>query len=300
MATEIYRTQVALLLNVLPEVAKEEIFALHGGTAINLFVRNMPRLSVDIDLTYLLIKDRKDSLQNISDGLSRISESIFTVLPKAKISLIEETSKLLIAHQGAQIKLEVNQTNRGALHDPQTLPLCEKAQEEFEAFCEVPVIGIGQLYGGKICAALDRQHPRDLFDVKYFLANTEFTDEHREGLLLAILSSNRPLEELLYPNYLDQRAALVNQFEGMANEPFSYEDFEKARENLIETIHGSLTDDDKAFLISIQNLQPDWSIYDFERFPSVQWKLQNLERLKETNADKYQGQLDGLIEKLTS
>nr|WKN35962.1 nucleotidyl transferase AbiEii/AbiGii toxin family protein [Tunicatimonas sp. TK19036] len=300
MATEVYRTQVALLLNVLPEVAKEEIFALHGGTAINLFVRNMPRLSVDIDLTYLLIKDRKDSLQNISDGLSRISESILTVLPKAKISLIEETSKLLIAHQGAQIKLEVNQTNRGALYGPQILPLCEKAQEEFEAFCEVPVIGIGQLYGGKICAALDRQHPRDLFDVKYFLENTEFTYEHREGLLLAILSSNRPLEELLYPNYLDQRATLVNQFEGMTNESFDYNDFEKSREKLIETIHGSLTDDDKAFLISIQNLQPDWSIYDFERFPSVQWKLQNLERLKETNADKYKGQLDGLIEKLTS
>jgi predicted nucleotidyltransferase component of viral defense system len=281
-------------------VAKEEIFALHGGTAINLFVRNMPRLSVDIDLTYLPIEDRKDSLRNISDGLSRISESILTVLPKTKISLIEETSKLLIAHQGAQIKLEVNQTNRGALHGPQILPLCEKAQEEFEAFCEIPVIGIGQLYGGKICAALDRQHPRDLFDVKYFLENTEFTHEHREGLILAILSSNRPMEELLYPNLLDQKTTLTNQFEGMSNEPFSYEDFEKAREKLIETIHGSLTEHDKAFLISVQSLQPDWSIYDFERFPSVQWKLQNLERLKETNADKYKGQLDGLIEKLTS
>jgi predicted nucleotidyltransferase component of viral defense system len=262
-------------------------------------VRNMPRLSVDIDLTYLPIEDRKDSLQNISDGLSRINENILTILPKAKISLVEETSKLLIAHQGAQIKLEVNQTNRGALHDPKILPLCEKAQEEFEAFCEVPVVGMGQLYGGKICAALDRQHPRDLFDVKYFLENTEFTDEHREGLLLAILSSNRPLEELLYPNYLDQRAALVNQFEGMANEPFSYEDFEKARENLIETIHGSLTDDDKAFLISIQSLQSDWSIYNFERFPSIQWKLQNLLRLKENNPEKYKRQLPDLKNRLS-
>jgi hypothetical protein len=108
------------------------------------------------------------------------------------------------------------------------------------------------------------------------------------------------MEELLYPNLLDQKTTLTNQFEGMSNEPFSYEDFEKAREKLIETIHGSLTEHDKAFLISVQSLQPDWSIYDFERFPSVQWKLQNLERLKETNADKYKGQLDGLIEKLTS
>jgi hypothetical protein len=157
---------------------------------------------------------------------------------------------------------------------------------------------MGQLYGGKICAALDRQHPRDLFDVKYFLANTAFTDEHREGLLLALLSSNRPLEELLFPNLLDQKTTLTNQFDGMTNEPFSYEDFEKARENLIETIHGSLTDDGKAFLISIQNLQPDWSIYDFERFPSVQWKLQNLERLKENNLSKYNEQLKSLKARL--
>ena len=142
MATETYKRQVALLLDVLPEVAKETFFALHGGTAINLFVRNMPRLSVDIDLTYLPIEDRETSLQNISDGLSRIEESILSVLPKAKISLVQETSKLLIAHQGVQVKLEVNQTNRGVLNEPQKLALCDKAQEEFEAFCEVPVVGV--------------------------------------------------------------------------------------------------------------------------------------------------------------
>jgi predicted nucleotidyltransferase component of viral defense system len=254
----------------------------------------MPRLSVDIDLTYLPIEDRETSLQNISDGLSRIEESILSVLPKAKISLVQETSKLLIAHQGVQVKLEVNQTNRGVLNEPRKLPLCDKAQDEFEAFCEVLVVGEGQLYGGKICAALDRQHPRDLFDVKYFLENTEFTDEHKEGLLLAILSSNRPIEELLYPNFLDQKATLTNQFEGMTNEPFDYSDFEKTRETLLERIHQSLTSKDKEFLISFQSLQPDWTIYDFERFPSVQWKLQNLQQLKDSNLDKYEGQLKSL------
>jgi predicted nucleotidyltransferase component of viral defense system len=136
MATEIYRTQVALLLDVLPEVAKETRFALHGGTAINLFIRNMPRLSVDIDLTYLPIEDRKTSLQHINEDLSRINENVSTVLPKARISLVQETSKLLISNQGAQVKLEVNQTNRGALHEPTNTVLCEKAQEEFEKIME--------------------------------------------------------------------------------------------------------------------------------------------------------------------
>lgn len=53
MISEPYRAQMDLLLQVLPLVAKEESFALKGGTAINLFVRDMPRLSVDIDLTWL-------------------------------------------------------------------------------------------------------------------------------------------------------------------------------------------------------------------------------------------------------
>src|SRR5690625_6946333 len=67
-----YEAQVGLLLTVLPEVAKEDCFALHGGTAINLFIRNMPRLSVDIDLTYLPLKDRNVSIQAISKALKRI------------------------------------------------------------------------------------------------------------------------------------------------------------------------------------------------------------------------------------
>ncbi len=300
MANENYRAQVYLMLNVLPEVAKEKYFALHGGTAINLFVRNMPRLSVDIDLTYLPIEDRETSLDNISAGLSSIEKRILTILPKAKTSLVPDTSKLFIDNRGTQVKIEVNQTNRGALRESQTISLCEKAQEEFEQFCEVPVIGEGQLYGGKICAALDRQHPRDLFDVKYFLENNEFNDEHREGLLLAILSSNRPIEELLYPSFLNQKATLINQFDGMTNEHFNYMDFENTRETLLERIHQSLSSKDKEFLVSFQKIQPIWDIYDFERFPSIQWKLQNLEKLKETNSDKFNEQLDSLIKKLGS
>lgn len=298
MATEAYRHQVALLLDVLPEVAKESCFALHGGTAINLFIRNMPRLSVDIDLTYLPIEDRETSLKNIAGALDRIRKNVLTILPKARIGLLPATSKLLIDNKGIQVKVEVNQTNRGALHNPKRLVLCEKAQEDFDTFCAVPVIEEGQLYGGKICAALDRQHPRDFFDVKYFLTNAEFSNEHRKGLLLALLSSNRPIDELLYPHLLDQRAAFSNQFTGMTNEPFDYSDFEAARENLLKSVHQSLTSEDKKFLLSVQNLQPDWSIYDFERFPSIQWKLQNVRRLKENNPNKYQIQLESLKRRL--
>src|SRR6056297_3276466 len=144
-----YKSQVSLLLSVLPEVAKETCFTLHGGTAINLFVRDMPRLSVDIDLTYIPIENRKTSFKNIIDGLDHIKTKLEKILPKATITLKKETLKLQITTVNAQVKLEVNQINRGVIDETVTLPLCEKTQEEFDAFCAVPVVPLGQLYGGK-------------------------------------------------------------------------------------------------------------------------------------------------------
>lgn len=283
-----YKQQVSLLLQVLPEVAKEANFALHGGTAINLFVRDMPRLSIDIDLTYIPIEDRKTSLKKVIDGLGHIKTKLEKILPKATITLKKETLKLQITTVNAQIKLEVNQINRGVMAETVTLPLCEKAQEEFDAFCAVPVVPLGQLYGGKICAALDRQHPRDLFDVKYMMENEGFTDEIKKGFLLFLLSSNRPLQEMLNPNFIDQRKTLLNQFEGMSPEPFTYGDFEKIRKELIKEIHQNLTAEDKEFLLNFGEGNPIWDIYDFERFPAVQWKLQNLINLKNRNPKKHE------------
>lgn len=113
MKNQIYKKQVQLLLNVLPEVAKESCFALHGGTAINLFVRNMPRLSVDIDLTYLPIEDRSTTLSNISAALVLIKHSIEKALPNTQVQHKKEIGKLIISSQGAEIKLEVNLVGRG-------------------------------------------------------------------------------------------------------------------------------------------------------------------------------------------
>lgn len=282
-----YKHQVSLLLQVLPEVAKESCFALHGGTAINLFIREMPRLSVDIDLTYIPIEDRSTSLKNIIAALGSIKTNIERVVPKVQIILKQEILKLQITTAKAQIKIEVNQINRGILGELVELQLCEKAQEEFNAFCAISVVSLGQLYGGKICAALDRQHPRDLFDVKYLLQNEGFTNDIKKGFMLYLLSSNRPLNEMLQPNLIDQQDTLANQFEGMSSESFTYGDFENSRVQLIETIHKSLTAKDKEFLLSFNNLAPDWSIYDFERFPAVQWKLQNLNTLKAKNLEKF-------------
>jgi predicted nucleotidyltransferase component of viral defense system len=131
----------------------------------------MPRLSVDIDLTYLPIEERQTTIDNIAFALTRVKESIERKIEGLSSILKKDTGKLLISTKQATIKLEVNLVGRGIIAEPVMLVLCESAQKEYESFCEIQVVQINQLYGGKICAALDRQHPRDLFDIKYLLAN---------------------------------------------------------------------------------------------------------------------------------
>jgi len=289
-----YAKQVKLLLDVLPEVAKELCFAMHGGTAINLFVRDMPRLSVDIDLIYVEIAERNETLDGINAALIRIKERIESLRPSMRVQHKENVCKLQLDEHGVMIKIEVNMVGRGLIGGATKAPLCEAAQEQFDAFCAMPLVPLEQLYGGKICAALDRQHPRDLFDVKLMLDNEGFTDEIKYGFLFGLVSSNRPTVELLDPHLLDQRMAFENQFEGMSAIEFSYDDYEATRLQLIETVKARLSDDDKAFLLSINGLEPDWSIYDFQEFPSVKWKLLNLEKFKQDKPEIYQQQIDAL------
>ena len=298
MNNQTYKDQVRLLLDVLPQVAKEDCFALHGGTAINLFLRDMPRLSVDIDLTYLPIEDRPTTLQNISSALIRIKENIEQTLPNIRVQHKKEIGKLIIEQQRTGIKLEVNLVGRGTIKTPISMMLCDKAQDIYDVSAVINVVPLGQLYGGKICAALDRQHPRDLFDVKLLMGNEGFSDDVRTGFLLCLLCSDRPINEVLVPNFQDQRQAMDNQFTGMSDIEFIYDDFEKTREQLVETVNKSLTAKDKEFLLSVKNCEPDWSIYDFERFPAVQWKLHNLRKLKKDNPDKHRYHYEVLKEKL--
>lgn len=294
MIEQKYKRQVNLLLKVLPEVSKKSNFALHGGTAINLFVRNMPRLSVDIDLTYIPIESRKISLEKIYQSLEQIKARLSKIIPSSRIEHKKDVGKLLISSNGAEIKLEVNLVGRGILGESKKQILSEKTSEEYEAFVSIQVVPFGQLYGGKICAALDRQHPRDLFDVKYLLENEGLSRDVIIGFLLALISNDRPIHEVLNPNFLDQKKAMENQFLGMTSQNFSYEDFEETRLKLVQLTNKKLLEEDKEFLLSIKSLNPKWDIHDFEKFPAVRWKLQNLEKLQKSNAKKHRQQLDSL------
>ncbi len=295
-----YRAQVELLLRVLPYVAKEKVFALKGGTAINLFVRELPRLSVDIDLTYLSFEDRAAALKGIADGLACIKEDLLSSIPDIEVVFLSQSdgqeAKLSCKLDNAQIKIEVNTTIRGYLQEPRLMTVTNKVQSEFGLFAAMNVISPGELYGGKICAALDRQHPRDLFDVQKLFENQGLTEEIKLGFIAALLGSNRPINEILSPNFQDQRVAFESQFSGMTNDPFSYEDFEAIRERLVKEIHQSLTDNDRKLLVSFKEGAPEWAHYPLEglqKMPSVMWKLQNVRTLMK-NTEKHTQQLDRL------
>ena len=291
-----YAEKVEVLLRLLPIVMDEKVFAVHGGSAINLFVRDLPRYSVDIDLTYIPIEGREESLEHINDHLMSIADKAKRAFRGMHIVPKLATSKLLCEYQGKQVKVEVNQTKRGIIGgDVQTLPLCKKAQDEFGMYCEADIVPMTLLYGGKIAAALSRQHPRDLFDVKYMeypLAET------REGLLFCLLGSDRPIYESFAPNLLDQHDALANQFDGMTDVPFTYEEFEQTRTQLIQDVFALMTAADKSFLVSFEQGEPDWGNFDFSYFkdyPSVQWKLLNLQHLKKQNPIKLTAEASKLL-----
>lgn len=299
-----YRSQVNLLLQALPYVAKEKNLALKGGTAINLFELDMPRLSVDIDLTYLPIEDREASLENISKSLENIALDL-----KKNISGISVTPtsregqdvKINCQMPGAQIKIEVNVVTRGHAFPTRFLEVHETVEEAFKQFAAINVVSREELYGGKICAALDRQHPRDLFDVMKLFQHGGITTGIKNGFLIALVSHMRPINEVIVPTFIDQREAFEKQFSGMTEEEFSYVDFEETRVKLVKTIFDRLTKNDKQFLISLKEGGPKWDLFpvkDIDTLPAVQWKLQNIQKVKKGNSKKHALMLKTLEDKL--
>lgn len=290
----IYAQKVDLLLRIIPIIFQEKSFAIHGGTAINLFEKAMLRYSVDIDITYVPLEDRKTSIQNINQKLKVIAERIERTLKGGRVSHREDICKLLCEYRGKQVKIEVNQTKRGIIcGEVVSKPLCKKAQEEFQLYCEANIVPYQQLYGGKVAAALSRQHPRDLFDIKYMDATLS---DIKEGIIFSLLGSDRPISESIAPNLVDQRQALKNQFAGMTELEFTYSDFEQTRDELIHEINQFFSIDDKSFLLSFESGNPDWTLgYEtFKDYPSVQWKLFNIEKLRKSNPRKFDMEIERL------
>lgn len=288
MKDSIFFKQADLLVQVLPFVHAETCFALKGGTAINFFLRDFPRLSVDIDLVYLPVEDRASSLRGIDAALQRIATKIRRALPRVQVREQKLPAEQLVVKltvrspDGAEVKIEPNTVLRGALHPTEDRILAPKAVEIFGRSATMRVVSPPDLFGGKLCAALDRQHPRDLFDVHGLYQHGGITDDIRRAFLVFLVSHDRPINELLTPNRKELRQVYADQFSGMTLEPVPLATLEETRERLIEEINAALTSAEREFLLSIKRLEPRWDLLGLpgiERLPGPQWKLYNLKKM---------------------
>lgn len=293
MARDQYMRQVDLLVRTLPFIARHEAFALKGGTAINLFYRDMPRLSVDIDLTYLPIEDRETTLKNIDTILDHIREDLLRNLRNTSVQRIagggNNDTRLLVRQGNAEIKVETSPVARGTVHPPERRRVSEKVEEAF-GFAEMQVVSFEDLFGGKLHAAVDRQHPRDLFDVKLLYENEGLTDALFRTFLIYVASSGRPPHELVRPSLAALEEAFVKEFEGMTTQPISLDELKAAREQMTADLLARLDGNAMRFLLSPHDGEPDFEAIGLPQaadLPAVRWKVINLEKLRTQNTEKH-------------
>lgn len=306
MAREPYAAQVALLVRLLPIIAREEVFALKGGTAINLFYRNMPRLSVDIDLTYLPLRDRAESLSDIDETLDRIVAAAIRDIPKLKAQRIEGggggATRIRARLEGAEVKIETSPVTRGVVHEPETRQVSPAVEEEF-GFASIKVVSFEDLFGGKLHAAVDRQHPRDLFDVKLLYENEGLTDALFRTFLVYVASSPRPVQELIRPSLSPLDEQFAQEFVGMTSIPVTVDELAETRERLLVDINARLDEKIQKFLIGLHDGAPDFGAIGLPQaanLPAVRWKLLNLKKLITEQPGKHAEQKAQLLQKFSS
>jgi hypothetical protein len=295
-----YVDTVRLMLEVAPDVFASGRFAMKGGTALNFFVQDLPRLSVDIDVVFVPHRTpRETALAEIASELSALQTRINRSGIKAEIasSKTGDETKLLARRDRIEVKIEINHVFRGTLLPVKTRSLTKTASDLFTTALSVPTLAVAELYGSKLVAAMDRQHPRDLFDVHGMFNRFGLTPEIVECFVGYIAGHNRPVHEVLGSRDIDLARPFENEFAGMEREPVSLKVLEDARVRLRRELAVALTADHKRFLAGLVAGEPPWEAMQcrhLAELPAIQWKLQNLARLKRTNAAKFQAQADEL------
>lgn len=301
-----YLETARLLTQVAPLILSDDTFALKGGTAINLFVRDMPRLSVDLDLVFPDHRlTREQALDRINaairEAADRLNSRGFQTYAVAVADAGE--TKLLVRRGGVEVKVEVNFVMRGTVYPVRAGSLTAKARDLLMADLELPLVATEDLYGGKLVAALDRQHPRDLFDVMQLFAHEGITPGIRRAFVVYLACHNRPVHEVLFPALRDLRQDYESTFKGMTAETIELDELLAARARLVEELPRALDADERAFLLSLVSNEPQWNLLDvdhLQELPGIRWKLRNLEQLAERSAARFAAQSEALAERLAA
>jgi predicted nucleotidyltransferase component of viral defense system len=288
-----YVNTVRLLLEATPEVFRSGVFAMKGGTAINLFVQDLPRLSVDIDVVYVPHdQPREMALTEIARELTAARNRLEKIGLDAEVTTtsVGDETKIFVRRGRDQVKIEINHVFRGTVLPPETRPLVKAARDLFTVGLSVPTLAVAELYGSKLVAALDRQHPRDFFDVLGMFQTDRFNPATVECFVAYLAGHNRPVHEVLFSRDQSMEAAFENEFVGMERIPVSLTELKSARDRLRQELLLALTDAHKRFLLSLVSGEPEWellSIPHLAQLPAVKWKLHNLRRLKKMNPTKF-------------
>lgn len=299
-----YLDTARLLTQIAPTIFAGNIFALKGGTAINLFVRDMPRLSVDLDLVFVDHKvDRAGALSQINSAIKTADEQLkkrgFEVYTPNNDGTGE--TKMFVRRERLEVKVEVNYVARGTVHPTYHASLSNRAKDLLQADLDAPLVSLEDLYGGKLVAAMDRQHPRDLFDVMELLGAEGITPGIRRCFVVYLASHHRPIHEVLFPPLRDISNEFENSFKGMTIDPVDLEDLLLARERIVEELHANLDAAERAFLLSLSRSTPDWSalgIPHLADMPAIRWKAENLAKLAKANPKKLAEQAAALEDRL--
>lgn len=291
LMNETYVNTVRLMLGIAPIIFETPSFAMKGGTALNLFVHDMPRLSVDIDIVFTDRRlSRDDAIGAITEELGRAKEKIegdglTTRSSTASGSAKGEDVKLTVMSDDASVKVEVNYVFRvrGTLLDPVRRDLVPSAEEQFATRITVPTLHDSELYGSKLVAALDRQHPRDLFDVMRMYALFGLRGDIVDAFVGYLIGHNRPVHEVLFGRKKPMSDIYDSDFVGMTVNPVGLDELEATQDRLHHELPAALTSHHREFLLSLVRAEPDWSLMPYghlNELPAIRWKLQNLETLK--------------------
>lgn len=305
MLTADYQRAVQLLLRLVPAVFVSDAFGLKGGTAINLFMSPVSRLSVDLDLVFLpLGLPRDQALAAIGAELDAVRERATSagLSVRAPRRIAGDDTQLLVSDGQTEVKIEVNQIFRGSVLPPRMVDLHPAAQEMFATDVTARLLASPEVYAGKAVAALDRQHPRDLFDVWVRNQEAGYTSDDLDVFAVYLAGHNRPPHEILAGRDKPVADLYASALMGMTPGPIpSIEELEDTRRRLRRDVLARMSPQAREFLASFFALTPDWhalAFTDLELLPALQWKLQNLEKFKARRPEDFARQNSALSDLL--
>ena len=299
-----YIDTVRLVLAIAPAVFASGRFAMKGGTALNLFVQDMPRLSVDVDLVFVdHHPDRQAALQAIALELAAVQVALAGKGLRAHLPANPsgDDVKLVVSNDTAQVKVEVNFVFRGTVLPVETRSLVVTAQDLFTTDLAVPVLATAELYGSKLVAAMDRQHPRDIFDMMHMLDHTGWQESIVDCFVAYLAGHNRPVHEVLFPKTKPLEPAFTNEFVGMTRDTVELDTLMQMQARLIKELPKQLTPAHRDFLMSLVQGEPAWELMPMQHLrelPALKWKLMNLAKLKKSSAKRFAAQTELLAARL--